>query len=155
MNSKELKVCALKPTKNKTTELWGLMSAKNWIKSARPVYPSGPIPFRPKESARNTNESRSLKMTRLRGGESTLRRKPISRISDKNSLIKRIRCSTITNTWSKLCTVKCSYPMLLLSRKFKETTGRREDNFQSRSTFNGKSSKNKKCRSLMRGCVKN
>jgi hypothetical protein len=91
----------------------------------------------------------------LSGGKLTLKRRLISKTLGKNSWTRQIRCSMITKTWLKLCIAKCFYPMLMQSKKYKESIRRRENNFLNRSTFNGKSSKNKKWLNMMRGFVRN
>lgn len=82
------------------------------------------------------------------------KRRPISRICVKNNSTKRTKCSMITKTWSRLCTARCFFPMFSQSRRFRESTRKRENSLKSKLTSNGKSLKNRKCKSMTRDCEK-
>lgn len=113
-------------------------------------YLNGQTLFRLKDKERKMKESKSLRMMRLKEDKLMLKRKLTNKSSDKLSLIKLISNSMIIKIWLRLFTVKCFYVMSPPNNKLRENSNKENKPSTRKSTFSGKSLRNKKWLNMMR-----
>ena len=150
MNWKELRECALKLVKKKITIQWGRLRERSYRTFPMLEYLNGQTLFRLKDKERKMKGSKSLRMMRLKEDKLMLKRKLTNKSSDKLSLIKLTSNSMIIKIWLRLFTVKCFYVMSPPNNKLRENSNKENKPSTRKSTFSGKSLRNKKWLNMMR-----